>query len=70
MAQTSSASELDISTATTRSQSNIMLSQCEAQIQDDTQSQEESSEPQIEDDIQSQEESSEPQQSEVQSHPQ
>ena len=75
MAQTSSASELDISTATSRSQSNIRSSQSEAQIEDDTQSQEEGSEAQIEDDTQSQEESSEPQiedvsQSEVQSHPQ
>ena len=61
MTQASSASELDISTATTRSQSNIRSSQSEPQIEDDTQSQEESSEPQIEDDTQSQEESSEPQ---------
>ena len=61
MAQTSSASELDISTATTRSQSNIRSSQSEAQIEDETQSQAESSEPNIEDDTQSQEESSEPQ---------
>ena len=48
MAQTSSASELDISTATTRSQSNIRSSQSEAQIEDETQSQAESSEPNIE----------------------
>ena len=61
MAQTSSASELDISTETTRSQSNIRSSQSEAQIEDGTQSQAESSEPNIEDDTQSQEESSEPQ---------
>ena len=75
MAHTSSASELNISTATTRSQLNIRSSQSEPQIEDDTQSQEESSEPQIEDDTQSQEESSEAQiedvsQSEVQSHSQ
>ena len=71
MAQTSSASELDISTETTRSQSNIRSSQSETQIEDETHSQAESSEPNIEDDTHSQEESSEPQienvsQSEVQ----
>ena len=49
MAQASSASELDISTATTRSQSNIRSSQSEPQIEDDTQREQESSEPQIED---------------------
>ena len=50
MAQTSSASELDISTATTRSQSNLRASQSTFQIKDDTQSEEEaqSNEPQIE----------------------
>ena len=53
MAQTSSASELDISTETTRSQSNIRSSQSEAQIKDETQSQAESSEPQIENVLQS-----------------
>ena len=49
MAQASSASELDISTATTRSQSNIRSSQSEPQIEDNTQREQESSEPQIED---------------------
>ena len=59
MAQASSASELDISTATTRSQSNIRSSQSEPQIEDDTQTEQESSEPQIEDDTQRKQESSE-----------
>ena len=51
-AQHSSASELDISTATTRSVSNIRSSQSQPQIEDDTNtlSQEESSDPEIEDD--------------------
>ena len=49
MAQASSASELDISTATTRSHSNIRSSQSEPQIEDDTRREQESSEPQIKD---------------------
>ena len=55
MAQVSSPSELDISTATTRSQSNIRSSQSESQIEDYTQNEQESqsSEPQIEDASQS-----------------